>query len=279
MRRSILALIGLAAFSCCSHAASLRIMTFNVRYPSKNDGANLWEARRDILVRTIRMNDPDIVGTQELFYEQGQYAAGKLPAFTWFGISRRGNHEDEHMGVFYRKDRLELLDSGNFWLSETPEVPGSMSWDVSLPRMVTWGTFRHRASGRTFHYFDTHFPHRREDSAARVQCAEAILNRIKKLPPAEDVILTGDFNSRTGSEPYSILTRMLNDAHRVAPEVKGPEGTFHAFRGTPFPGRIDWILYRGNLKPVSVDTITYNENGRYPSDHFPVVAVFDWIAR
>src|SRR3954452_15385098 len=80
-------------------ADSLRVMTFNVRYPAKGDGPNVWEARRDLLVDTVRKNAPDLMGTQELFYEQGQYIVEKLPEYAWFGVSRRGNHEDEHMGV------------------------------------------------------------------------------------------------------------------------------------------------------------------------------------
>ena len=120
-------------------AQTLRVMSFNVRYPSPNDGPDRWELRRDMLVGAIRANDPDLIGTQELFYEQGQYIAEKAPEYEWFGISRRGNREDEHMGVFFKTARFRLVESGNFWLSETPETPGSMSWNVSLPRMVTWG--------------------------------------------------------------------------------------------------------------------------------------------
>ena len=280
MKRRIVVLIGLTAGSWAAQAAdSLRVMTFNVRYPAKGDGANVWEARRDLLVDTIRSNSPDIVGTQELLYEQGQYIVEKLPDFTWFGVSRRGNKEDEHMGVFYKKDRLELLESGNFWLSEKSEEPGSMSWNVTLPRMVTWGRFRDRSNGRQFHYFNTHFPHRREDAEARVQCARVIAERLRKLPAGSDVVLTGDFNTDAGSEPYRILAEVLKDAREGAGETKGPVDTFHGFSGKPRPGRIDWIFYRGNLKPTLVETITHSVSNRYPSDHFPVLAVFEWTGK
>src|SRR5512141_173111 len=92
-------LAGLGAL--CLHAESLRIMTFNVRYPAKGDGPNVWEARRDLLVATIREKNPDVFGTQELFHEQGQYIVEKAPEYQWFGVSRRGNQTDEHMGVLY----------------------------------------------------------------------------------------------------------------------------------------------------------------------------------
>jgi len=256
-------------------AEQLKVMSFNVRLPSKSDGENHWDKRRDLLVRTIQKYDPDVFGTQELFHEQGEYIAAKAPEYKWFGVSRRGNQTDEHMGVFYKPSKLTLLDSGNFWLSETPEVLGSMSWNVSLPRMVTWGLFQTTA-GEKFYLYNTHFPHRREDTEARANCALVIAERIKSLPGGTPVIVTGDFNAAAeSSEPYTILTSELKDAWKTAPATSGPTGTFNGFKGRDTGPRIDWILYRGGVQPVSAETITYNESGRYPSDHFPVMAVFD----
>jgi endonuclease/exonuclease/phosphatase family metal-dependent hydrolase len=274
MRTLLLAaLVGASAFA----ADALSVMSFNVRYPNPKDGPDVWEARRDILVSVIRDKQPDLVGTQELFQLQGDYIVAKLPEYAWFGLSRRGNHEDEHMGVFYRKSRLELLDSGNYWLSETPEVAGSQSWAVSLPRMVTWGDFRDRANGRKFRFLNTHFPHRREDEEARKQCARVIVEKLKTLPPDTTVVLTGDFNTDISSEAHSTLAAHLKDAWKEAPDPAGPTGTFHGFKGTPRgSARIDWIFYRGPLVPRKAETITFNENGRYPSDHFPVLLRFEW---
>ena len=268
-----LALLGLIT-STNVVAADLRVMTFNVRYPAKGDGENVWEKRRDLLVETVRKCAPDVMGTQELFYEQGQYIVEKLPEYAWFGLSRRGNHEDEHMGVFYRKQRLELLQSGNFWLSEKPDEPGSMSWDVTLPRMVTWGVFKDRKNGRSFDFYNTHFAHRRSDQEARVQSARVLERRLRALPADVDVVLTGDFNTDAGTEPYTLLTEVMKDARKTVATPSGPDGTFHGFSGTPGKARIDWILYRGSLQPISVEAITMNREGRYPSDHFPVIAVF-----
>ena len=134
-----------------AQAEPLRVMTFNVRYPNPDDGGNVWEIRKDILVDAIREYEPDVFGTQELFDVQGRYVADQLPEYERLGISRRGNREDEHMGVFYRRTKLFVVESGNFWLSETPSEPGSMSWDVSLPRMVTWARFRD-AVGEEFYF-------------------------------------------------------------------------------------------------------------------------------
>jgi len=257
-------------------AQPLRVMTFNVRYPEAKDGENRWEVRRDLLVQTVREKAPDVMGTQELFYEQGQYIVEKLPEYAWFGRSRRGNQQDEHMGVFYRKDRLELIQSGDFWLSETPEVAGSMSWGVGLPRMVTWGLFAMKPGERRFYLFNTHFAHRREDEEARVRSARVIAERIRKLPRRAPVILIGDFNAAAGGEAYRVMAGEFHDAWWAAARQSGPEGTFHGFSGKPGRARIDWILFRPEeIHVLAAETVTRNDNGRYPSDHFPVFAVVE----
>jgi endonuclease/exonuclease/phosphatase family metal-dependent hydrolase len=270
-RGALLALL----FTSSLAAEALRVMTFNVRYPAKDDGENIWEKRRDLLVATIREKYPDLFGTQELFYEQGQYIVEKAPEYAWFGISRRGNQQDEHMGVFYKKARLRLAESGNFWLSENPDTPGSMSWDVSLPRMVTWGLFETATGRRRFYLYNTHFPHRGQDAQARLNCARVITDRIGRLPKDVPLIVTGDFNTGAGGEPYKILTTALKDAWETAAKRTGPQGTFNGFRGRTQGPRIDWILYRGPIRVVEAETVTKNEGGRYPSDHFPVFALLE----
>lgn len=258
-------------------AQTLRVMTFNVRLPLKSDGLDYWDNRRDLLVETIRRYSPDVIGTQELFYVQGQYIVEKLPEYEWFGLSRRGNQEDEHMGVFYRKDRLRVAESGNYWLSETPDVPGSMSWGINFPRMVTWAVFEDLRTKRRFYFANTHFPHRDIDEQARVNCASILAGRLRARPPDEVLIVAGDFNTDVASQSHKILTQVgLRDAWEAAARREGPRGTFHAFKGVPGQARIDWILFRGPLEPVLVETITHNRDGRYPSDHFPVLAVFEW---
>ena len=266
----------LLAMTVCSLSAEpLRVMTFNVRYPNPEDGANVWEARRDLLVETIRKYDPDLFGTQEMFDSQGRFIADGLPAYEWFGISRRGDHEDEHMGVFYKRDKLFVVESGNFWLSETPDAPGSMSWDVSLPRMVTWARFR-EADGREIYFYNTHFPHRGQDAAARLECAKVIVQDIRRRTPAfADVILLGDFNSAADSDVHALFSAELQDAWEQAPERSGPETTSSGWTGRTEGRRIDWILYRGALRPTETETVDHHEGERYPSDHYPVFAVFE----
>jgi len=252
-------------------AQSLRIMTFNVRYPAKGDGDNVWENRRDFLVDVIRQQRPDIMGTQELFKLQGDYIVSQLPQYAWFGVSRRGNEQDEYMGVFYRKDRVRLVEQGNFWLSETPDTPGSASWNMSLPRMATWGLFDRK--GKRFYLVNTHFAHRREDEAARLESVKVIAARLKKLHPDVPVILTGDFNAPAGGEVYKqmLAATGLRDTRGAGGRDTGPNGTFHGFKGTPGEARIDWILTSPGWRVKSNAALTTARGSRYPSDHFPIV--------
>jgi endonuclease/exonuclease/phosphatase family metal-dependent hydrolase len=262
-------------FIYCLPAQTLRVMSFNVRYPNANDGDSVWANRRDLFVDTIRRHDPDLFGTQELFHEQGQYIVEKLPAYAWFGLSRRGNHEDEHMGVFYRKDRLTLIDSGDFWLSETPEKPGSMSWGTDLPRMVTWGMFEIKATGTRFLHLNTHFPHRGRDEAARQRAARLIACRIGLYDENLPILLTGDFNAPASGPTYQILVPLMKDSYTEAAQRSGPAGSFHGFTGKAGPARIDWILFRAPWKVTEAAVLDDHAGPRYPSDHFPVLAVFD----
>ncbi|MCX7514758.1 endonuclease/exonuclease/phosphatase family protein [Frateuria hangzhouensis] len=271
---------GIASAEASSDAHDLRVMTFNVRYGEADDGINAWPQRRNLMVRVIKQEHPDIMGTQELLSPQGDYLAQHLPDYTWFGMGRNGNeinkNSNEHMGVFYDKTRLDVLESGNFWLSQTPDKPGSIGAGLLMPRMVTWAKFRDRRSGKAFYYYDTHFPYRdgEEAEATRERCAEQIRQRLAQLPGSVPVVLTGDFNTTPDSRTHASLTEVLHDARTSAPRREGQEGTFHNFTGKA-DRRIDWILYRG-MKAEAVRTITTHDGKVYPSDHFPVVADFSW---
>jgi len=246
----------------------LRVMTFNVRVPV-DTGMNAWANRRELMVQVIKAQHPDVLGTQELTQEQGEYLAAHLPGYAWFGQGREGGSKGEHMGVFYRTDRLEVLRSGDFWLSDTPTVPGSITWGQPYPRMVTWAEFRLRDGGGTFEYLNTHFPYRDEDVRPRMLSAEEILRWIGKLPTDTRIVLTGDFNCAPDTPVHAKLTGGLHDAWIAAAARSGPARTFHNFTGQP-DRRIDWILTRG-FTARSASTITTHEGARYPSDHFPVV--------
>ncbi len=250
----------------------LRVMSFNVRYATAPDGQNAWEHRKDILINAIRYEAPDIIGTQECLEVQAEYIAESLPEYRWFGVGREADGTGEHGVILYRHDLLAPIKTGNFWLSETPDVPGSMSWETACTRMVTWARFHHLPTGRMFHVFNTHFDHRSEE--ARLQSAQMLRRRVDTIEGP--VVVLGDFNAKGGdSAPWSILTEGdLDDAWDIADETIGPSHTFCRFE-PPQPdhdNRIDWILVRRPITVTRCETMTYNEDGRYPSDHFPVVA-------
>ncbi|HET7300584.1 MAG TPA: endonuclease/exonuclease/phosphatase family protein [Oleiagrimonas sp.] len=288
MHLRILTVLGLAVATLAAPAVAapsgadahhdLRVMTFNVRYPSPDDGINVWPKRRDLMVQVIREQHPDILGTQELFTSQGNYLASHLRHYKWFGLGRNGNNKEvndnEHMGVFYNTEHLRVINRGNFWLSDTPNVPGSISWGQLMPRMVTWAEFQDKATGKRFYYFDTHLPYRAKDEALRIRGTKVILKRIAKVPDSLPVILAGDFNSTPGKPTHALLTKVLKDARTSAPIQNGPAKTFHNFTGQPTE-RIDYIFYRG-LEVKDVRTVTTHQGKVYPSDHFPVVADFSW---
>ena len=259
-----------------SGAESLRVMTYNIRFPNREDGANYWDNRRDVALAMLRQASPDLIGTQELFFRQGEDIVSALPEYVWLGNSREGIHRGEYMGVFFKKDRFDLLEMGQFWLSETPNVPASESWDVSLPRMVTWVRLRDKRTAKVFYFLNTHFAHRQQDEPARANSAKVIAGFLAKLPTDVPVVLTGDFNTVPGKEAHKTITAHLKDAWEVAAERVGPPDTFHAFKGAASAARrIDWILFRASWKVTRAETITMHQGDLYPSDHYPVIADFE----
>ena len=262
-------LLGLASMQ--AHAIDpLSVMSFNIRLPAESDGVDYWETRKPLAVRMLREQQPDVIGLQELVKAQADYLARELPQYAWFGRGREADGGGEHMGVFYRKDRLKVIESGDFWLSDTPDVAGSITWGHPHPRMVTWALFEQRSDGRRFYLFNTHLPYRDEDEAARLKGAQAIARRLATLPDDVPVVLTGDFNTTPDSDAHAVLAGILQDAWTTAPRVEGIDATFHGFTGKA-DRRIDWIFVRG-AQLESITSVTTRWNNRYPSDHFPQVA-------
>jgi endonuclease/exonuclease/phosphatase family metal-dependent hydrolase len=269
------ALIGSLAAASPAAAQALTVMSLNIRMPSQGDGANLWEKRRDLAAAAIARRHPDVIGTQELFQRQGDDLVARLPGYAWFGIDRRGGHADEHMGILYDTRRLKLIEHGEFWLSDTPEVPGSISWDHPLPRNVNWAIFERIGKGpdkgKRFRMLDTHFPYRDEDEAAREKGAALIAARLATLPGRDlPTVLTGDFNTTPDSATWATLRSRFTDARAAAPVRTGPEATFHDFTGVASK-RIDGIFLHG-FTATRFETVTDHEGKVWVSDHFPVVA-------
>lgn len=264
-----------------ANAEPLRVMSFNIRYGSANDGDDRWENRKDLVVRTIQQFNPDVMGTQETLAFQAEYLETKLKDYKYFGRSRMKT-PNEHCGIFYRADRFTWLAGGHFWLSETPEVPESKDWDSSLPRMASWVLLSDKASddAQPLLFVNTHFDHR--GSQARQESARIIRRRIDSLlhiATDPHLVVTGDFNTDEGSDPYKAFlddNAHLFDTFRAAHQERGDnEGTFNGFRGRTGGPRIDWILASPSLRVREAAIDRFSDGDRYPSDHFPVSAVLE----
>lgn len=251
----------------------LSVMTFNVRYGSANDGPNAWELRKDLVVEAIKSKQPDILGLQECLRFQADYIAAALPEYDHFGAGREADGSGERMEIFYRTSVVVPLESGNFWLSETPDVPGSRSWNSANVRMATWARFLHRASGKQFMYLNSHFDHRSEE--ARVEAAKVVARWADEAPEGRPVVVTADFNAKAEqSLPWEILTQTLKDAWVAAADRVGPPVTWSAFDAPSDDiRRIDWVLVSESVLVSNCETVTYHNEGRYPSDHYPVFAL------
>ena len=263
-------------------AADLRVMSFNIRFGTAPDGQNHWEKRKQFLVETIKAFDPDLLGTQETLGFQRDYLAGSLPDYAALGVGREdGRERGEMAALFFKRSRFEKIEAGHFWLSQTPDVPGSKSWDSALPRMVTWVKLRdRRENSKPILFLNTHFDHR--GAEARTESARLLRRRVDELGKMCRVIVTGDFNADEGSEPYRALfahdngdRSPLGDTYRIAfPGRATNEGTFSGFKVEATNGpRIDWISVSRDWRVIKAAIDRTAREGRTPSDHFPVTAV------
>ena len=254
--------------------ATIRVMTFNVRY-ADTIPPNAWSTRRALVRDVIARASPDLIGTQEGLYQQVKDVAGDFPDYDWIGLGREGGSRGEFMAVFYRASRFEPLDYDHYWLSATPGEIGSRSWGNTIPRMVTWVRFRDVASGRELVLINTHLDH--QSQPARDSSAALIARRSRRWDEQVPVILTGDFNAAAGDNTvYALLTGEAGFADTwMLAGGADTLGTYHAYRGLAAARgvrRIDWILVRGPVTTLSTAILTDEWSGRYPSDHFPVVA-------
>ncbi len=259
-----------------SAADTLCIMTYNLRFASPR-GPEAWPDRRPLMRECITNVSPDIIGTQEGLYAQLKDLAADLPGYDWIGQGRDGGSKGEFMAVFFRKERLDALAYDYFWLSDTPNVVGSSTWGNSNRRMVTWVRFLNRETKREFYLFNTHFDH--QIQLAREKSAALVRERVEALGTNSPVLLTGDFNAPYPNRAHQILVRdgFFTDTWDSAKERIGEGlGTFNGFQEVPRNNtRIDWILTRGKVRVDKIQIVTFNKEGRFPSDHCPLVA---WLA-
>ncbi len=261
-----------------SPEAPVRVMSYNIRYGTANDGVDSWPNRADRVANLLRFYRPDVFGLQEALASQIDFLEEALPGYGWIGVGRDdGEAAGEFSPVFYNRERLEALESGTFWLSPTPDVPGSKGWDAAITRVATWARFRDRATGEAFLYLNTHFDH--VGQQARVESAKIIADTLASMAKGLPRIVTGDFNVTPDNPAYATMTAALTDARLISETPPhGPEETFYGFVVKPdVPGRrIDYVFVSEGIRVLRSATLSEQFEGHYPSDHLPVLADVRW---
>jgi endonuclease/exonuclease/phosphatase family metal-dependent hydrolase len=276
--KKILLSIFLLSFSFSVMAQELNVMTFNIRLNLASDSLNAWPYRKDKVASQILFYQVHLLGVQEALHEQMIDLKERLTQYKYVGGGRDdGKEKGEYSAIFYDTTRLQLLQTKMFWLSETPETPGSKSWDAAITRIVTWAKFKDRKTKKIFFAFNTHFDH--IGKVARAQSAKIVLDKVKEIAGAVPVVFTGDFNSRPSDEPIIIIMDKTNplrltDSKEISQTPHyGPTGTFNAFQTKERDNDpIDYIFLKGKWKVLSHATISETWDGRFASDHFAVLA-------
>lgn len=259
-----------------------KVMSFNVRYDNAGDGDNRWSNRTGLVLTTINQFAPDILGVQEALKSQVRFLKDELRGYSFHGIGRRKDGSGEFVPLFFRTSRYEKIAAGHFWHSETPEVPGSKSWDSSLPRMVSWLRLKDKSNaGQEILVANTHYDHR--GVVARAKSSALIRSRLLEAYPKTPLILMGDFNATEDSQPYKTLVEApesgkskvrLIDSYRSVHQVRTDlEATYQKFTDSKKGRRIDWILHSEHWQTREARINNVVKAGRNSSDHYPVESV------
>ena len=260
----------------------LRVMSYNMlfEYNVPEQPERQWVNRLKWCSAGLKKNKPDIIGAQEILTFQLRQLLDEVDNYGWVGVGLikgdRTMERSENEAILYRKDRLEVLDEGSFWLSTTPEKPGTYAWGMKYPRMCNWGKFRELKSGRIFFLFNSHFYVDKDKEAARIEAARLVVEKMKTIASGYPIICTGDLNGTVDSPSIQLLMNEaeLKDAFAIAAKRKGPSDSFHGFKSTPKPNsRIDQLLVSGEITVKCYRIIDDQlKKLHFESDHLPVCA-------
>ena len=290
----------LFALAAMQLSAQMLVGSYNIRY--KNDGdsikGNAWGKRCQVICDQVNFMSPDIFGTQEVLHGQLLDMRDRLDGYDYIGVGRDdGKTGGEYEAIFYKTDRLRILDQGNFWLSETPDRPG-LGWDAACVRICTWGKFtrQNATNDEAFYFFNLHMDH--VGVVARREAAKLIVTKIREIAQGAPVIVTGDFNVDQKDEIYRTFTDsgLLKDSFMAARLRFAENGTFNSFDADLYTdSRIDHVFVSPSIQVDSYGVLTNgywvpNEqteeklkghdapqeisfskySRRLPSDHYPV---------
>jgi endonuclease/exonuclease/phosphatase family metal-dependent hydrolase len=268
--KHLFSLLILACMISCSKPTDLNVMSFNIRNDNAGDSLNAWPYRKDVAAEVVKLYDIDVLGTQEVLVNQLNDLKSRLPEYNVVGVGRAdGAEKGEYCAVFYKKDRFTELESGSFWLSETPEVAGSKGWDGACERIASWVRLQDKKSRKQFFFINTHLDH--VGKVARREGVALLLDRTKEYAKGSPIIITGDFNSEPDSEVIQHVIESGEFRGLIAPEVPG---TFHDFGRIPVERRkyIDFIFVTDAFDVLSCEVLPEKHQGIFLSDHMPVVS-------
>lgn len=259
-------------------SSMLKVMTFNIRYGPAADGENRWDKRKFLALARIQAFAPDLLGLQECRDDaQADFVKTQLPDYHFHGVRREGEGDTalEMAPLLLQKSAFHLVRQGVFWLSDTPQAPGSRSWGSIFPRTATWARLIHKPTSRVLTFVNTHFDCQPTAIDGAAQLLRQWLDQAQKQTP---VIVTGDFNADKDSAAYRLLTGagMLSDAYRQVHPAAASEATFHGFGKPEEMAPIDWILVSDHFRVTDAQIDRARQGKLFPSDHYPVTAVLDW---
>lgn len=276
----IAGLLVAAITASCSSPVELRIMSFNVRYDNPEDSLDNWQYRKDVAAKAIIDWDADIVGTQEVLFNQLVDMRERLPDYNYIGVGREdGATQGEFSALFYKKVKFEETSSGYFWLAEDCDVVGARGWDAACERIATWAVLKDNKSGKELFVINTHLDH--VGQVARRESVTLLVNKIKELSGGRPVVMTGDFNAEPDSDVIRHVTGdsegmpLLNSRDHAQTIINDAPGTFHAFGRVPEDRReyIDYIFVSPGVKVRSYEVLPEKLDGIFVSDHTPIMVV------
>lgn len=258
------------------NALSFKVLTCNVRCFGAHDGENHWTHRKDLCRTVIASRSPDVICFQEMWEEQFEDLSAGFPGYRFYGMTDVPAGRRPMNAIFYRSEAYSRISAGGYWLSETPHVAGTKSWDSKCVRLANWIQLQDRETGKEFRILNTHLDH--VGQKARENQARMIVEDTKAYPDDYPQILTGDMNCDCHNPAITTFkTGGWQDAYGAVHGTENPGHTYHAFRGpdhVPETGKMDWVFWRGKLQPVASEIVMDSSDGKFPSDHYFVSATF-----
>ncbi|BAV08431.1 bacillopeptidase F precursor [Filimonas lacunae] len=256
------------------HAQEYTVGTFNLRYDNRYDSGNLWENRAPVVAALIRFHGFDVLGTQEGLQNQLADISKALPEYQRYGVGRdNGIDSGEHSAIFFRKDKFTLLNKGDFWLSQTPAKP-SLGWDAKCcKRICSWIQLKDKTTGKSFYFFNAHYDH--EGVEARIESSRLMLQKVTAIAGKTPALITGDLNGGYETDCYKILATsgVVKDVRNAAAIKYVNNGSFNNWgKSVERADVIDHIFATSQFTVTIYGILTDTYRGKYPSDHFPVLA-------